>query len=67
MSMPPARHAVLVHERNVATIQEGWRAFADWLPSSGLRPGNPPDFELYDERCDGATADGGVELKVSVQ
>jgi AraC family transcriptional regulator len=66
MSMPAARHAVLVHERYVATIQESCRAiFADWLPSSGLRPGNTPDF--YDERCDGATADGGVRLKVSVQ
>ena len=38
-----------------------------WLPISGLRSASTPDFELYDDRFDGATGDGGVEIRLGVQ
>jgi AraC family transcriptional regulator len=67
MRLPAARYAVFVHEGNVATIQQSWRTiFNVWLPQSGMRSGNTPDFELYDERFDAATGDGGVEIWLSV-
>lgn len=67
MRVPAARYAVFVHEGNVATIQASWRTiFTEWLPSSSLSSGNTPDFEVYDERFDGATGEGGVEIWLSV-
>ena len=68
MRVPAVRYAVFLHEGNVATIQATWRQiFSTWLPNSGVRSANTPDFELYDERFDGATGDGGVEIWLGVQ
>ena len=68
MRVPAVRYAVFLHEGNVATIQATWgQIFSTWLPNSGVRSANTPDFELYDERFDGTTGDGGVEIWVGVQ
>jgi predicted transcriptional regulator YdeE len=67
MRVPAARYAVFVHEGDVATIQSTWRQiFEKWLPSSGMRSANTPDFELYDERFDAATSSGIVEIWLGV-
>jgi predicted transcriptional regulator YdeE len=68
MRVPAVRYAVFLHEGNVATIQSTWKAIvATWLPGSGMRSAETPDFELYDERFDAATGDGGVEIWVGVE
>ncbi len=68
MRVPAVRYAVFRHEGNVATVQSTWRAiFEGWLPSSGMHSANTPDFERYDERFNGATGEGGVELWLGVQ
>jgi AraC family transcriptional regulator len=68
MRVPAVRYAVFLHEGNVATIQSTWqRIFTTWLPSSGLRSAETPDFEVYGERFDGATGEGGVEIWLGVQ
>jgi predicted transcriptional regulator YdeE len=68
MRVPAARYAVFMHEGNVATIQETWKQiFSGWLPSSGMQSNETPDFEVYDERFDGATGEGGVELWLGVR
>lgn len=68
MRVPAVRYAVFLHAGNVATIQDTWRQiFADWLPSSGLQSAETPDFEVYDERFDAATGDGGVEIWLGVK
>ena len=68
MRVPAVRYAVFLHEGNVASIQSTWRQiFERWLPSSGMRSANTPDFEVYDERFDGETGEGGVELWLGVQ
>ena len=41
--------------------------FSIWLPSSGMQSAQTPDFEVYDERFDGATGDGGVEIWLGVK
>lgn len=62
------RYAVFLHDGNVATIQETWKQiFSVWLPGSGMQSAQTPDFELYDERFDGATGDGGVEIWLGVK
>jgi AraC family transcriptional regulator len=68
MRVPAVRYAVFRHEGNVATIQSTWQEiFSKWLPSSGMRSANTPDFEVYDERFDGTTGEGGVEIWLGVQ
>lgn len=66
MRVPAVRYAVFVHEGNVTTIRSTWQKVFAWLPSSGMRSANTPDFELYDERVDGATGNGGVEIWLGV-
>jgi AraC family transcriptional regulator len=62
------RYAVFLHEGNAATIQDTWKkVFSAWLPSSGMQSAQTPDFEVYDERFDGATGDGGVEIWLGVK
>ena len=62
------RYAVFLHAGNVATIQDTWKQiFSVWLPSSGMQSAQTPDFEVYDERFDGATGNGGVEIWLGVK
>ena len=67
MRVPPARYAVFRHEGNVATIQNSWKQVFEWLPSSGMQSAQTPDFEVYDERFDGTTGEGGVEIWLGVK
>jgi AraC family transcriptional regulator len=67
MRVPAVRYAVFLHEGNVATIQDTWKQVFAWLPASGMQSAHTPDFEVYDERFDGATGDGGVEIWLGVK
>jgi len=68
MRVPAARYAVFLHEGNIASIQETWKQLLSvWLPSSGMQSAETPDFEVYDERFDAATGDGGVEIWLGVK
>jgi AraC family transcriptional regulator len=68
MRVPAVRYAVFLHEGNVATIQQTWKQILEaWLPSSGMLSAHTPDFEVYDERFDGATGEGGVEIWLGVK
>lgn len=68
MRVPAVRYAVFVHEGPVAGIQSLWQQiFSTWLPNSGQRSSNTPDFEVYDERFDAATGSGLVEIWLGVE
>jgi AraC family transcriptional regulator len=68
MRVPAVRYAVFVHAANVAAIQRTWQdILSQWLPGSGLRSANTPDFEVYNERFNGKTGEGGVEIWLGVQ
>ncbi len=63
LRVPVGHYAVFVHEGNVATIRATWDAIlGDWLPRSGRRTAQRPDLEVYGERFDPATGDGGIEI-----
>jgi AraC family transcriptional regulator len=67
LRVPAQRYAVFFHAAHISAIRMTWRAiFDDWLPASGMRPTDGPEFERYDERFDPATGDGGVEIWVPV-
>jgi predicted transcriptional regulator YdeE len=67
MRVPAVRYAVFTHAGPVETIRTTWNAaLNEWLPSSGFRSAQTPDFERYDERFDAATGSGIVEIWVGV-
>jgi AraC family transcriptional regulator len=68
MRVPAQRYAVFVHRGHVSGLRSTWeRIWNDWLPSSGLRPADTPDFELYDDRFDPASGTGTIEIWFPVE
>lgn len=67
MRVPAQHYAVFAHDGPIAEIGRTWEAITNrWLPASGFRSANLPDFERYDERFDPATASGVVEIWIGV-
>ena len=67
MKIAPQQYAVFTHSGSVDAIHATWNAAVnEWLPKSGYRSAQKPDFERYDERFDPTTASGDVELWISV-
>jgi AraC family transcriptional regulator len=65
---PPARYAVFEHRGHASTLRQTWAGIhGDWLPRSGLRARQVPDFERYDARFDRATGAGLVEIWFPVE
>lgn len=59
----PQRYAVFLHEGSVSRIGATWRAILEeWLPQSGQKSAQAPDFEVYDRRFDGDRGHGPVEI-----
>lgn len=68
MRVPAQRYAVFEHAGHVSTLRETWGAiWHDWVPRSGIKPADTPDFELYGERFDPATGTGVVEIWFPVE
>ncbi len=66
-SVPANRYAVFTHRGPVMAIQDTYAAiFGTWLPPSGYRRAEGPDFELYDERFDEETMSGEIDIYVPV-
>jgi AraC family transcriptional regulator len=67
MRVPAQRYAVFMHRGPAATLHATWNAiWHQWLPSSGYRMANTPEFERYDERFDPATGSGVIEVWASI-
>lgn len=66
--LPAQRYAVFTHHGHVSTIRATWEAiFRTGLPSLGATMADAPDFERYDERFDGRTGNGIVEIWVPLE
>ncbi len=66
MRVPARALRRVLHEANVASIQRtGSRSSRGCRARRGVC--YTPDFEVYDERFDAATGDGGVEIWLGVQ
>jgi AraC family transcriptional regulator len=66
--VPAAHYAVFSHRGGIDTLGAAWDAiFGTWLPRSGRRSAQSPDFERYDERYDPAAGTGEIELWVPVE
>jgi len=65
--LPAQRYAVFTHADHISTIRRTVTAiWNQWLPQSGLKVAEAPNFERYDERFDPITGKGGLEIWVPV-
>jgi AraC family transcriptional regulator len=66
--IPEQRYAVFSHKDHISTIRRTvntiWNA---WLPASGLKAADAPNFERYGENFDPVTGNGGLEIWVPVK
>ncbi len=66
--IPEQRYAVFTHRDHISTIRRTVNTiWNDWLPASGLKAADAPNFERYDENFDPLTGDGGLEIWVPVK
>jgi AraC family transcriptional regulator len=67
MRVKPQRYAVFEHEGHISRVHATWAAiWNDWIPRSGLRAVEAPEFEVYTEAFDPASGQGGVEIWCAV-
>ena len=63
LRLPAQHYAVFTHRGHVTGLRGTWDAiWHDWLPRSGRRPANTPDFELYDGGFDARSGSGVIEI-----
>jgi AraC family transcriptional regulator len=68
LSVPEQHYAVFEHSGHVTGIKQSYEAiWRDWLPKSGLEPAMGVTLERMDERFDGATGNGVVEIWVPLK
>ncbi|MCP4617234.1 MAG: AraC family transcriptional regulator [Bradyrhizobium sp.] len=66
--IPAQRYVVFTHSEHISTIRRTVMAiWNQWLPQSGLKVADAPNFERYDEKFDPATGKGGLEIWIPVQ
>ena len=65
---PGQRYAVFTHREHISTIVHVVNTIWNhWLPASGLKVADAPNFERYDENFDQLTGNGGFEIWVPVR
>ena len=66
--IPEQRYVVFSHAEHISTIRRTVSAiWNQWLPQSGLKVADAPNFERYDDKFDPATGNGGLEIWVPVK
>jgi AraC family transcriptional regulator len=66
--IPAHRYLVFRHRGHISGIYATWQAIMNsWLPGSGLRMANAPNFERYAEDFDADTGLGGVEIWIPIE
>ena len=66
--IPEAKYAVFTHSDHISTIRRTVNTIWNhWLPASGLKVADAPNFERYDTNFDPITGNGGLEIWVPVR
>jgi AraC family transcriptional regulator len=66
--IPEQRYAVFTHREHISTIRRTINTIWNhWLPASGLKAADAPNFERYDENFDPLTGNGGLEIWIPVR
>jgi AraC family transcriptional regulator len=65
---PEQKYAVFTHRDHISTIRRTISTIWNhWLPASGLKAADAPNFERYDVSFDPLTGNGGLEIWVPVR
>ena len=65
--IPEQKYAVFTHAEHISTIRRTINTiWNQWLPQSGMKVADAPNFERYDETFDPVTGSGGLEIWVPV-
>ncbi len=68
LRIPEQKYAVFFHGGHVSTILQVWHTIWNkWLPDSGNKTAEGPEFERYDERFNPATGEGGFEIWIPIK
>lgn len=63
LRVPAREYVVATHRGHISAIRRTWQAFVgDWVPRSGLRLADAPEFEKYSHDFDDLTGVGDVEI-----
>jgi AraC family transcriptional regulator len=66
--IPEAKYAVFTHAEHISTIRRTVNTIWNhWLPVSGMKAADAPNFERYDENFDPRTGNGGLEIWIPVK
>ena len=66
--IPEQRYAVFTHSEHISTVRRTINTIWNhWLPASGLKVADAPNFERYDAKFDPLTGYGGMEIWVPVK
>ena len=65
---PAHRYAVFPHHGHISTLRHTVQAvWGRWLPQSGYRLSDSPDFERYSAEFDGDRGVGTVEIWLPIE
>jgi|SRR5579872_6888856 len=66
--IPEQRYAIFTHREHVSTIRRTVNTiWNQWLPASGHKVADAPNFERYDEKFDPVTGNGGFDIWVPIR
>jgi len=66
--IPEQKYAVFTHAEHISTIRRTVNTIWNhWLPASGMKAADAPNFERYDENFDPLTGNGGLEIWIPVK
>jgi AraC family transcriptional regulator len=66
--IPEQKYAIFTHRDHISTIRRTVNTIWNhWLPDSGLKAADAPNFERYDENFDPLTGNGGLEIWIPVR
>jgi AraC family transcriptional regulator len=66
--IPEQKYAVFTHGEHISTIRRTvGTIWNHWLPASGMKAADAPNFERYGEQFDSVTGNGGLEIWVPVK
>ena len=68
IQIPKQRYAVFSHGGHISSIRQVWDTIWNkWLPESGKKIAEGPEFERYSERFDSVTGNGGFEIWIPLK
>lgn len=66
--IPEQKYAVFTHAEHISSIRRTVNTIWNhWLPASGMKAADAPNFERYDEKFDPSTGSGGLEIWIPVK